>query len=90
VSHHILFYDYVDNMLELRVPHRDAHLAHTRSGKDAGEIVMAGALGDPPHGGVLVFAEDVEPARIEAFVDADPYVTADLVTTHRIEPWTLV
>jgi uncharacterized protein YciI len=50
---------------------------------------MAGALGDPPHGGAIVF-RGVEPGHIEAFADADPYVTAGLVTARRIERWNVV
>lgn len=87
--HQLLFYDYVPDMLERRAPHREAHLAHARSWKDDGRIVMAGALGDPPHGAAFVFRVE-DPAAIEAFVEADPYVKADLVTAWRIEPWNLV
>lgn len=48
---------------------------------------MAGPIGDPPNGGLLVFsARDAA----EEFVRADPYVEAGLVTEWRIEPWTLV
>jgi uncharacterized protein YciI len=88
-THHILFYEYVENMAERRGPHREAHLARIFAERDAGRLVMAGALGDPPHGGALVF-RDVSPDDIEAFVAADPYVEAGLVTAHRIERWNVV
>jgi uncharacterized protein YciI len=84
---YILFYEYVGDILERRKPFRDAHLSAIRAGKDDGRILMAGPLGDPPHGGALVFAER-DPA--EAFAQADPYVTNGLVTAWRVEPWTLV
>ncbi len=87
--HHILFYTYVPDMAERRGPHREAHLARIAAHRDAGHIVLAGALGDPPHGAAIVF-EDVDPARIEQFAAGDPYVEAGLVTESRIEPWTLV
>jgi hypothetical protein len=87
--HHILFYDYVENMRERRGPHREAHLAGIRAARDAGRVVMAGALGDPPHGAVIVFGE-VDPAVIEAFARSDPYVEAGLVTAWRVEPWNVV
>ncbi len=87
--HHILFYDYVPDILDRRPPHREAHLAHVGAQRDAGRVVMAGALGDPPHGAAIVF-RDVEPAEIEAFADADPYVVAGLVVARRIEPWNVV
>jgi len=84
-----LFYEYVPDILERRTPHREAHLAHAGAAADRGELIIAGALGDPPHG--AMFAFDVEDqVVIEEFVAADPYVKAGLVTGHRIEPWTVV
>ena len=83
----LLFYEYVADVLKRRRPHRDAHLAGIRAGQEDGRIVMAGPLGDPPHGAAIVFAER-DPA--EAFAQADPYVTNGLVTAWRVEPWTLV
>jgi uncharacterized protein YciI len=88
-THHILFYDYVENMAERRGPYREAHLARIGGERDAGRVTMAGALGDPPHGAAIVF-RDVEPDAIEAFADADPYVEAGLVTARRIELWNVV
>ena len=88
--HHILFYEYVKDMLERRGPYRDAHLARIGAERDAGRIVMAGAVGDPPNGAVIVFADRVGLADIEAFALRDPYVEAGLVTDWRIEPWKLV
>lgn len=88
-EHHILFYDYVDDVLERRAPYREGHLARITAEREAGRIVMAGALGDPPHGAAIVF-RDVDPAEIEAFVTADPYVEGGLVTDWRIERWAVV
>jgi uncharacterized protein YciI len=88
--HHILFYDYVDDVLERRGPHRSAHLAHIAEAKERGEILMAGALGDPVHGGVFIFADAVEPPAIERFAERDPYALAGLVRERRIEPWVVV
>lgn len=87
--HHLLLYDYVDDMAQRRGPHRDAHLAHIRAARDSGAITMAGALGDPPSGGALVFA-DTPVSDIEAFVAADPYNQAGLITGWRVQPWNLV
>jgi uncharacterized protein len=86
---HALFYEYVPDILERRAPHREAHLAHVGAAADRGELVIAGALGDPPHGAMFAFRVD-RPEAIEQFVAADPYVKAELVTGHRIEPWTVV
>ncbi len=88
-THHLLLYAYVEDMAERRAPHREAHLAKIKAEQDAGHVTLAGALGDPPHAGAIVF-KDVDRAHIEAFVNGDPYVQAGLVTTHRIEPWRLV
>ncbi len=88
-EHHLLVYDYVDDMLARRVPHREAHLDRIRSERDAGRIVMAGALGDPPTGGAIVF-RGVDPDWIETWVKADPYVEAGLVTAHRMNLWKVV
>ena len=76
-------------MVERRVPYREGHLERIAAEKETGRLVMAGALGDPPNGGGFVF-RGVDRDQIEAFVDADPYVQAGLVTGWRIEPWTLV
>ncbi len=84
-----LTYEYVPDILERRAPHREAHLAHVAAWHDRGELVIAGALGDPPRG--AFFAFDVEDAaRLAEFVTGDPYVEAGLVTGRRIEPWTVV
>jgi len=89
VLHHILFYDYVEDVLERRGPYRDEHLALAQQWKDDGTLVSAGALGSPPFGGMFVFLVD-DPALIDAYVEADPYVANGIVTAHRIVPWTVV
>ncbi len=87
MTHQVLIYSYVSDMLERRAPHREEHLAKIASAKGDGRIVMAGPIGDPPTGGLLVFnARDAA----EEFARADPYVEAGLVTEWRVEPWTLV
>jgi hypothetical protein len=89
-THSILFYDYVDDVLERRGPHRPGHLAHVAAEKGASRLLMAGALGDPPHGAAFVFGPGVERARIEQFVETDPYRGAGLIAGWRIEPWNVV
>jgi uncharacterized protein len=87
--HHLLLYDYVENMLERRVPYREAHLERIRAAREAGRLVMAGALGDPPTGGALVW-RGVDPEWIEEWVAGDPYVEGGLVAAHRVSVWKLV
>lgn len=89
MRHHILFYDYVEDVLERRGPYREAHLAAIRAEREAGRVVMAGAIGDPPYGAVIVFG-DGEHSSIEAFARSDPYVQAGLVSAWRVEPWNVV
>jgi hypothetical protein len=84
---HVLFYDYVPEILERREPHRPAHLALAREYHEAGRLRLAGAVGEPVHGSMLVFTD---PESAADFVLRDPYVLNGLVTAHRIEPWHVV
>jgi uncharacterized protein len=86
--HLILFYDYVDDILERRGPYRDDHLARLAAAKEEGVVVAAGAVGDPPTGAAIVVAGDEASAR--ALVENDPYVLNGLVTDWRIVPWNVV
>lgn len=87
MTHQILFYDYVENAVEKRAPFREEHLALGGRWRDEGKLVLGGAIGDPPHGGVLVFTAA---ADVQEFVDADPYVSGGIVTGFRVEPWNVV
>ncbi|HWO49796.1 MAG TPA: YciI family protein [Solirubrobacterales bacterium] len=87
----LLSYEYVADILERRKPHREAHLAHVERTTAEGGLVVAGAVGDPPHGAVFVFEDDADAAGPAAeFAAGDPYVAAGLVSDRRIEPWTVV
>ena len=56
-----LFYDYVsEDLIERRAPHRPAHIGLVREWMADGRLLMGGALGDPPHGALLVFASGAE------------------------------
>jgi hypothetical protein len=83
----LLFYDYVEDIVERRAPHRPAHLELIEKWVADGRIVAGGATGDPPTGALIVFSETGDP---EEWVDADPYVEQGLVTGWRVEPWTVV
>ena len=87
--HHVLFYDYVENIVERRASHRPQHLELVTRWRQDGRFVMGGAIGDPPHGALLVFRVD-DVGEVERFVEQDPYVQKGLVTQHRIEPWAVV
>ena len=85
----MLFYDYVDNVVERRAPFRDAHLRLAKEWVGRGELFLGGAFADPVDGAAIVFeAENRE--RVEEFVRSDPYVANGIVTKWRIRPWTVV
>jgi uncharacterized protein YciI len=86
---HLLTYTYVDDVLDRRGPHRPEHLEHVERWKASGRLLLAGAVGEPPHSALFVLRVD-DPAEAEAFADSDPYVAAHLVTSRRVEPWNVV
>jgi uncharacterized protein YciI len=69
-----------------RVPHREAHLALAAASHARGELVLGGALGEPPDEALLVFRA-ADRSVVEDFVRRDPYVAAGLVTRFEIRPW---
>jgi len=87
--HLLVLYDYVEDIVERRAPHREAHLARIGEWIEAGRMTMAGALGQPPTGAAFVLRGD-DAAEAERFAEGDPYVLAGLVTGRRIIPWTVV
>ena len=88
-KHTLLLYEYVDDIIERRGPYREGHLQLLQQLKDAGTVLMAGALGDPVTGAAIVF-NPCDPAEIGEYVLRDPYVVNGLVTDWRALPWTVV
>jgi uncharacterized protein YciI len=88
MKHCVLQYDAVDDFINRRTPYREEHLRLIREAHARGEIVMAGALGNPPDGGLLVFKTAIEVA--ENFARRDPYVVNGLVTRWVVRPWNVV
>jgi uncharacterized protein YciI len=87
--HYLMFYDYAADYLERRGEFRAEHLKHAWQAQERGELILGGALADPPDRGVLLFQCDS--AEIPAqFAEADPYVRHGLVTHYLIRPWTTV
>lgn len=85
----ILEYHYVPNILEKRVPFREAHLKYANSFVADKMLVAGGAMipadMDVVRGMLLVQAKDVESVR--KFANNDPYVTGGLVTRYDINEW---
>jgi uncharacterized protein YciI len=84
-----LFYDVIDGFVEKRMPFREEHLRLVREAHARGEIVIAGALGDPPEGALLVFRGPSR-AVAEEFAGRDPYVRQGLVAGWKVKPWAVV
>jgi uncharacterized protein YciI len=87
--HYLLIYDLVDDYVVRRAPLRAAHLAQARAAAERGELVLGGALANPPDGAVLLFRGE-SPVAAEAFAQSDPYVINGLVTRWRVREWTTV
>jgi uncharacterized protein YciI len=85
----VLSYAVVDDYLSRREAFRGLHLRLARDAYERGELVLAGALGDPPDGALLVFRSDT-PQPAEAFARQDPYVVNGIVTRWEVRPWMLV
>ncbi len=84
----VLTYDVVDDFVTKRTPFRPAHLQEVREAHQRGELVMAGALGEPAEALLVFRASDRSVA--EKFATNDPYVQSGLVKTWKVRPWTVV
>jgi hypothetical protein len=87
--HFVLTYQLASDYLERRGQYRDSHLALAWQYSDRGEIVLAGAVGDPVESAMLIFAGENGDAA-EAFARADPYVKNGLVKSWTVKPWNTV
>ncbi len=87
--HYLMFYEFAPDYLERRAPLRREHLQLAWDAQARGEIMLAGALADPPDRGVLLFQCD-SPEVPRRFAEADPYVKHGLVARYEIRPWTTV
>jgi uncharacterized protein YciI len=88
-NYYVLFYESVEEFAARRTAHRAEHLRLLREAHDRGDLVLAGAVGDPPDGGLMVFRTS-SPSMAEEFARHDPYVTNGLVTRWRVKPWHVV
>ena len=87
--HYLLFYDLADDYIERRPEFRAAHLQMAWESSGRGELVLGGALADPPDRAVLLFRAD-SPRVVEDFAKVDPYVTNGLVRRWQVREWTTV
>ncbi|ANN66701.1 YciI-like protein [Bordetella bronchialis] len=84
--HYVLSYEFVPDYVARRPRFRDAHLEQAWQASKRGDLVLAGAVGEPIDGALLVFQGD-SPAVAEAFARQDPYVVHGLVTRWTVKPW---
>jgi len=79
----------VDSFVARRTPFREEHLRLAREASERGELILAGALGDPADRALLVFhAHDKSVA--EEFARNDPYVINGLAARWEVQPWAVV
>jgi len=89
MKHFMLFYDFVPDYLERRVPLRPEHFKFARAAQARGELVLGGALADPLDGAVILFVGESR-AVAERFAESDPYVRNGLVKAWRVREWVTV
>jgi uncharacterized protein YciI len=89
VKHFLLFYETAPDYLDRRPAFRDDHLAYAKAAVERGELVLGGALADPPDRAVLLFRAE-SAAVAEDFAADDPYVLNGVVTGWSVREWTTV
>lgn len=87
--YYILFYKTVDDYIERRSAFREEHLKLAQAARDNGDLLMAGALADPPDTAILVFKGE-SPDAAREFAENDPYVQNGLIVEWSVRPWTVV
>ena len=87
--YYILFYKTADDYMERRGEFRQQHLDMAKELVEKGDIVMGGALADPPDQAIIVFKGE-SPEIAENFAKSDPYVQNGVVTEWKVRPWTVV
>jgi len=86
---YVLQYDYVDDAFEKRKPHREGHFALIGKQVEKGNLILAGAVDNPPTGGLLIF-RNLSPHDIEQLAQQDPYVVNGVVKKYTIKPYMAV
>jgi uncharacterized protein len=89
VKHFLLIYEFGSDYLERRVAFREAHLQKAWAASDRGDLLLAGALVEPPDGAVLWFQGESKEAA-EDFARTDPYVLNGLVRHWHVREWATV
>ncbi|MGB9698866.1 MAG: YciI-like protein [Thermodesulfobacteriota bacterium] len=85
----VLFYYVVEDYIAKRAAYREEHLRLSAKAHERGELLLGGALDDPPDRALLVFRA-TDKSIIEDFIKKDPYVINGLVKHWEIRPWNVV
>ena len=89
MSYFLLFYEVVEDYAARRGLYREKHLALIDAAYERGDLLLAGAYGEPPAGAALLFrVRTIE--EVQAFAEADPYVTGGIVLKWTVHPWHVV
>src|ERR1700739_2493938 len=89
MAYYALLYEAGTDFVERRAPYREEHLKLAQVAYERGELVLAGALGEPVDRALLVFRGD-SPDAARSFAQADPYVRSGLVKRWEVSPWKVV
>lgn len=89
MSYYALFYEVVDDFVARRAPFRGEHLRRANEANARGDIVLAGALAEPPDRALIVFHTE-DKSKVEEFARKDPYVVNGLVKKWEVRPWNVV
>lgn len=89
MRHFLLLYTTAPDYLERRGAFRADHLRLAWEAQAKGDLVLAGALANPPDGAVLLFQGE-STAAAEAFANSDPYVLNGLIAKWEVREWTTV
>ena len=84
--HYLLRYQTAPDYLARRPAFREEHLKLARAAVARGDLLLAGAVGEPITGAVLLFDAD-SPAAAGAFAARRSYVLNGLVATWDVVPW---
>jgi uncharacterized protein len=89
MTYYALFYEADGDFVTRRVPYREEHLNLAKAAHARGELLLAGAIGDPIDRALLVFRGE-SPEIAKAFAQEDPYVRNGLVKHWEVRPWNVV
>jgi len=89
MNYYLLIYHVADDYLARRAEFRNEHLQLAEEAHKRGELLLGGALADPPDQALLLFrTNDTE--HIRDFILKDPYVRNGIVKNWEIRLWNVV